>query len=150
MHKLSRREEEIFCMGYIYHRKEFGRSMFTGLSTCTILGMKLCVVTLANYWNDGRLLVADCDICRRNKTVHHQNPLWQNNQPYISGCSVSSSSDPCPSIMLSRSMVSVESSACSITFAVYTSQIYILVVFTPAFQRGRCSLLIVIFLVSLS
>lgn len=63
-------------MGYIYHRKEFGISMFTGLSTCTILGMKLCVVTLANYWNDGRLLVADCDTCRRNKTVHHQNPLW--------------------------------------------------------------------------
>jgi hypothetical protein len=64
------------CMGYIYHRKEFGISMFTELSTCTILGMKLCVVTLANYWNDGRLLVADCDTCRRNKTVHHQNPLW--------------------------------------------------------------------------
>jgi hypothetical protein len=52
--------------------------------------------------------------------------------------------------MRSRSMVSVDCSACSITFAVYTSQIYILEVFTPAFQRGRCSLLIVIFLVSLS
>jgi hypothetical protein len=39
-------------------------------------------------------------------------------------------------------MVSVESSACSITFAVYTSQIYILVVLTPAFQMDRCSLLI--------